>query len=151
MGVIGGNIVLLRDRHVHPAPGQEEELDDADVRRQLAVAQRLGIGEIGITAKEPVDHRCDEARLQQVAGFRLLQRQRREEGEFDGTVGCGARIERVDDVIGLAEPERQADHELVADVADDLLRNRIRIAEHHWHRETASQDRSVPESERSPS
>ena len=38
VGVVGGNIVLLRDGHVHPAPGEEEELDDADVRRQACHA-----------------------------------------------------------------------------------------------------------------
>ena len=62
-------------------------------------------------------------------GPRLLQRQRGEESEIDRAVGGRTRIERVDDVVGLAEPERQPDHELPADIADDVLGDRIGIGE----------------------
>ena len=61
--------MLLRERHVQPFSGQEEELDHLDVRRQRAGMQRAGIGQIGIAAEQPVDHRPDEAPFKQVSGF----------------------------------------------------------------------------------
>ena len=48
-------------------------------------------------------------------------------------VGGGARIERVDDVIRLAEPERQADHQIGPDVTDDILGDRLGVGEQFWH------------------
>ena len=48
-------------------------------------------------------------------------------------VGGRARIKRIDDVIGLAEPERQPDHEIGADIADDVLRDRLGIGEQFRH------------------
>src|SRR5262249_43196214 len=65
--------------------------------------------------------------------FRLFQRQCREERDVDGTISRRARIERVGDVIGLAKPERQSDHEPLADVTNDVFRDRFRIAEQFWH------------------
>ena len=79
--------------------------------------QRSGIGEIRISAEQPLDHRRNEAPLQQIGRARLFQRQRREEGETDGAIRNRARIKRVDDVVGLAETERQADHEIGPDIA----------------------------------
>ena len=100
--------MLLRERHMQPPSRQEEELDHLDIGRQRTGTQRIGIGEIGIAAEQPLDHRRDEAPLQQIGRLRLFQRQRGKEGQIDGAVGGRARIERVDDVVGLAEPERQA-------------------------------------------
>ena len=40
MGIIGGDIALLRIGHAQPFAGQEEELDHLDIRRQLAFMQR---------------------------------------------------------------------------------------------------------------
>ena len=57
MGVVGGDVVLLRERHVQPPSRQKEELDHLDIRRQRARMQRVGIGEIGIAAEQPLDHR----------------------------------------------------------------------------------------------
>ena len=68
--------MLLRERHVQPFSRQEEELDHLDVGRQRARMQRVGIGEIGIAAEQPVDHRRDEAPFQQAVRPRLFQRQR---------------------------------------------------------------------------
>ena len=50
--------MLLRERHVQPLAGQEEELDHLDIRRQRAGMQRVGISEVGIAAEQPVDHRA---------------------------------------------------------------------------------------------
>ena len=126
VGVICGDVILLRRRDMQPASRQEEELNHLDIGRQFTGAQRRGISEIGISTKQPLDDRRDEAPLQQIGRPRLFQRQRREEGETDGAVGNRARIKRVDDVIGFAEAERQADHEIGPDIGDDVLCNRLR-------------------------
>jgi hypothetical protein len=137
VGVIRRDVVLLRLGDMQPSTGKKEELDHADVRWKLSGAQRRGIGEIGIAAEQPIDHRRDEARFQQIAGLRLLQRQRREEGQVDRTVGACTRVERVDDVVGLAEPERQSHHELPADIADDVIGDRFGIGENFRHQSKA--------------
>ena len=133
MGIVRGDVVLLRVRHVQPFAGQEEELDHLDVGRQLAGMQRAGIGQVGISAEQAIDHRADEAPFEQARGPRLFQRQRRKQGELDRTVGGGAGVQRVDDMVGLAEPERQADHEVGSDIADDILRDRFGVGKQLWH------------------
>ena len=47
--------------------------------------------------------------------------------EVDGAVGGGPCIQRVDDVVGLAEPQRQADHETGSDLADDVVDNSLGV------------------------
>ena len=44
-------------------------------------------------------------------------------------------VQRVDDVIGLAEPERQSDHEVGSDIADDVFRDRVGVGKQLWHRD----------------
>ena len=125
--------MLLRERHVQPLPGQEEEFDHLDVGRQFAGMQRRGICEVGIAAKQAIDHRADEAPFEQAGGPWFFQRQRREQCEFDRTIGGGARVQRVDDMVGLAKPERQADHEVGSDITDDVLRDRFGVGKQLWH------------------
>ena len=72
-------------------------------------------------------------RSSRLDGLRLFQRQRGKERQVDRAVGGGARVERVDDVVGLAEPERQADHEVGSDIADDILRDRFGVGKQLWH------------------
>ena len=93
----------------------------------------MGINEIRISAEQPLDNGRNEASLEQVGRLGLFQRQRREEGEADGAIGDRARIKRIDDVIGLAEAERQADHEIGADIANDVLRDRLRAGKYLRH------------------
>ena len=133
MGIVRGDVMLLRERHVQPFAGQEEELDHLDVGRQFAGMQRAGIRQVGIATKQAIDHRADEAPFEQARGPRLFQRQRRKERQLDRTVGGGACVQRVDDMVGLAEPERQADHEVGADIADDILRDRFGVGKQLWH------------------
>ena len=79
--------MLLRERHMQPLSGQEEELDHLDVRRQRARMQRARIGKIRIAAEQPVDHRTDEAPFEQIARPWFFQRQRGKQGQLDRAVG----------------------------------------------------------------
>ena len=126
--------MLLRERHVQPAPRQEEEFQHLDVGRQPPRAQRRDIGQIRIAAEQPLDHRGAKARFQKTPRLRLLQRQRREQGQADGRISRRPRIQRIDDVVGLAKPERQTHHEVLADITDDLVDDGLGGGKQLWHR-----------------
>ena len=64
MGVVGGNIILLRERIAEPGAGQKEKFIDLDVRRQSACDQRLGVVEFGISLEQPVGEGIDKAALE---------------------------------------------------------------------------------------
>ena len=119
--------MLLCKRHMQPSAGQKEEFDDLDVGRQRTATNRIGIGKVGIAAEQTLDHRSDETPLQQVRRIGFFQGQRGKESQVDGAIGGRASIERVDDVIRLAKPERQSDHQIRPNVADDILSNRLGI------------------------
>ncbi len=125
--------MLLRERHVQPFSRQEEKLDHLDIGRQFAGMQRIGIGQIGIATEQAIDDRRDEAALQQIGGLWLFQRQRGKQRQIDAPIRDGTGIKRVDDVVGLAEPERQPDHQISSDVANDILRHRLGIGEMFRH------------------
>ena len=95
--------------------------------------QRVGISKIGVTAEQAVDHGRDEAVLDQVLWLRLLQRQRGKQRQADRAIGDRARIERIDDVVGLAEPKRQPHHQIGPDVADNVLCNGLGLGEKFRH------------------
>ena len=107
MGVIRRDIILLRHRIVQPAARQKEEIVDLDVRRQLSRPQRLRIGQFGITAEQPFDHRRQKPLFQFVGIARFLKRQSCEYLEVDRLVRGSMGEDRVGDVIGLAQPQRQ--------------------------------------------
>ncbi|KAH2811748.1 hypothetical protein KXV85_005258, partial [Aspergillus fumigatus] len=133
MGVVRGNIVLLRERHAQPPARQEEEFQHLNIRRQPPGTQRRDVGKVRIAAEQPLEQRPAEARFEQACRPRLLQGQRREQRKLDGGIGRRAGIERIDDVVGLAEPERQAHHEVLADVADDFIDDRVGFRKQLWH------------------
>ena len=95
--------------------------------------QRGGVVEVGPAAEQAVDHRRNEPPLQLVRRPRLLQRQRGEEGQVEIAIGSGPPIERIDDVIGLAESQRQSHHQMRTDIADDVIGNRGGIGENLGH------------------
>ena len=61
MGVVGGNVALLRGGDAEARAGLEEELVDLDIGRQRARAQRGGVGELGIAGENAVRERLQEA------------------------------------------------------------------------------------------
>ena len=66
MGIVGGNIVLLRAGTCSHRPARKKNSITLNVGRQRTCVQRFGIGEIGIAAEQTVDHGRDEAPLQQI-------------------------------------------------------------------------------------
>ena len=115
-----------------PRAGREEELVDLDVRRQRARVQRPRISELGIAREHAVRDRLEEAPFEVALAARLLQGERGEDAKLDRGIGGRAREQRVGDVIGLAEAERQSELDIFADARDDRVGHPIRIFERDW-------------------
>ncbi len=120
---------MLRGRDAQPGAGLEEELIDLDIRRQLAGMQGKRIGEIGRAAENAFRERPQEARFEAGLGARLLERQGGEDAEMNRGVGGRARKQGIGDVIGLAEAERQSQHDGLADTGDDRIGHLICVIE----------------------
>ena len=129
MGVVGGDVALLRGGDAEAGAGLEEEFVDDDVRRERARMQRLGIGELGIAGEHALCEWLHEAPFEARPAAWRLQCQRCEDMEADRRVGRRAREQGVGDVVGLAEAERQRQHEVLADAGDDGIGDAIRIVE----------------------
>ena len=57
--------------------------------------------------------------LERAAAARLLQRERGEDAQADRAIGRRSGEQRVGDVVGLAESERQRQHDRLADARHD--------------------------------
>lgn len=137
VGVVRRDVVLLRIGITEPFSGKEEKLDDLDVRRQGLGVERLGVVQIGIAAEQAIDDRPDKPLLKGGRWSRLFQRQCREDRQMDRWIGHRAPEQRIDDVIRLAQPERQPDDQPRPDVADNVVRDRFRIGKDFRHRISA--------------
>ena len=133
MRVIRRDVVLLRVSISDPLPGEKEKFDYLDIWRQRFSMNRLGVFEIGKATEQTVDHRSDEAAFEIGTRRRLLQRERRKNGQMDRRIGNRASKERIDDVIGLAEAEGQPHDQRFADLADDVVDDRFRIGKDFGH------------------
>jgi hypothetical protein len=121
------DVALLRGGDAEPRAGREEELVDLDVWRQPALALRDGIGELRIAGEEALRERRYEAPFEIALPARLLQGERGEDAQIDRRIGGRAIKQRVGDVIGLAQPERQRQHDILADAGDDRVDHALRI------------------------
>ena len=129
MRVVGADVALLRGGDAEPRARREEELVDLDVWRQPALAQRDAIGELRIAGEEALRERGNEAAFEVALPARLLQGECGEDAQVDRRIGGGAGEQRVGDVIGLAQPERQRQHDILADAGDDRVGHALRICE----------------------
>jgi hypothetical protein len=129
VGVVGGDVALLRGSDAEAGAGLEKELVDDDVRRERAGMVRLGIGQLGIAGEHALCEWLHEAPFEARPAARRLQCQRGEDMEPDRRVGGRAREQGVGDMVGLAEAERQRQHEFFPDAGDDGVGDAIRIVE----------------------
>ena len=127
MRIVRRDIMLLRIRRVEPLPGLEEEFIDLDVGRHLPGADRSRVVQRRVSGEQALGDGVKEAAFQLALGARGLQCQRRENGQVDRGVGRSPGIERIGDVIGLAEAERQGEHDRLADLLDNRVGNTHRI------------------------
>jgi hypothetical protein len=119
--VVGARVALLRARVVELAPRREVELAHLDVGRQGPRVARLRVGELGIPAEEPPPHRLHQAALELSVPARRGEGQRSQDREPHPRILGGAPVERVDELVGLADPERSPEHDLAPDRRERLL------------------------------
>jgi hypothetical protein len=67
-------------------------------------------------------------------GCRLLQRQGGKDREMDRADRSPRAVEGIDDVIGLAETQREAHDQPGSNVADDVIGDSVRVRKNSWHR-----------------
>ena len=111
-GVVRGDIALLRRRVLQVVAGLQEELAHVDVGRQAGAAQGLHVVQVGIVAEHPVDQRRQEVALQVALADRLFQAERGDDGQPATGVGGDAAVQRVDEGVGLADGQRDAQHDV---------------------------------------
>ena len=129
MGVVGRDVVLLLARRAEPASRHQEKLMDLDVARQRSLPQRRRIEKLGIARKETLGDRLKKAPFEIARRARNFKRQCRQDAQTDRRIVDGARRQRIGDVIGLAESERQRQHDLAADPRDNSFRQPSGIVE----------------------
>ncbi len=129
VGIIGADVITLGGGHGKPRPCLEEELINFDVGREVVAVKRDGISEIGITAEQPLCHGLNESPLELGPAARPLQRERGEDAQPDRGIRRRARKQRIGDVIGFAESQRQRQHDVLAHTGDDRCDETIGIFE----------------------
>ena len=108
MAVVAADVILLRRGAVEQAAGLHEELLHTDIPRQAALVQVREEIQLGVVAKHSFDERFDKALLKTVTLRRTAQAQGRIERQRPFGQFCDAPVQRVDEQIGLAQPQRHA-------------------------------------------
>jgi hypothetical protein len=129
MGVIRADVILLRGGNSETRARLEEEFVDGDVRRQRARVQRERIGELRIAGEQALRDRREEAPFEIALAARRLERECGEDAQPDRWIGDRAGEQRIGDVIGFAQPERQSERDRLADAGDDFVGHALRICE----------------------
>ena len=118
MGVVAADVVLLWHGLADLRAGLEEELPHRDVGRQLTALLGAGVLQILIGRHRARHHGVDEC----TTHTRCPRRIERECGENDQIEPGVARhpvVQRIDEAIGLAQAQWDAEHDLRADAVDD--------------------------------
>ena len=129
MGVVRRDVVLLGVAIAQKRPGLEEELDHSDIGRQRIVPAVRHIVEPGDAVVEAFRQRPGEATLQPLAARRRVEGQGRLDGQVDLRVAQRPAVERIGDMVRLAEAERQRQDDRLADRRDHRVGQRIGLGE----------------------
>ena len=111
-GVVGGDVALLGHRVLQVVAGLQEELAHVDVGWQAGAAQRLHIVQVGVVAEHPLHERLQEVALQVALADGLFQAERGDDGQPAAGVGGDAAVQRIDEGVGLADGQRDAQHDV---------------------------------------
>jgi hypothetical protein len=111
-GVVGRDVALLRHRIAQVVAGLHEELAHLHVGRQRMRAQVLHVVQVGVVLEQALDQRAEEMRLELTLAHRPLQRQRRDDAQPPRGVGLDAPVQQVDEGVGLADAQRNAEHDV---------------------------------------
>ncbi|MNS90169.1 hypothetical protein D3C72_1242070 [compost metagenome] len=121
MAVIAADVILLRRGTVEQAAGLHEELLDVDVARQTIATQVGEKFQLRIIAEDPFDKGFEKSLLQTIAQGRAPQAQRGVDRQSSLGRLCDSSIQRVDEVIGFAQPQRQAHVDMRRQPCQDVI------------------------------
>ncbi|MCY1417632.1 hypothetical protein D9M71_331720 [compost metagenome] len=107
MAVVAADIVLLGRFATQQAAGLQEELLDADIRRQAVTAQVCQVIELFVVGKHPLDKRLEKTALQTITQRRAAQAQRRVDRQPALGQLLDPRVQRIDEVVRLAQAQGQ--------------------------------------------
>ncbi|MNN27556.1 hypothetical protein D3C81_1410950 [compost metagenome] len=121
MAVVAADVVLLRGLAVQQAAGLQEELLDANVRRQAVVAQVGEVGELFVVSEYALNERLKKAPLQAIAQRRAAQAQRGVDRQLALRQVADPRIQGVDEGVGFAQAQWQAHVDVGRQAGQHLL------------------------------
>lgn len=108
VAVVAADVILLGRGAVEQAAGLHEELFDADVGGQ-AVAVQVGEEiEFRVITEDALDEGFDKAFLQAITQRRAAEAQRGVDRQLPLGQAFDPPVQRVDEVIGFAQPQRHA-------------------------------------------
>jgi len=128
MGVVGADMVLLGRCHPQLAASQKEKFLNADIGGQGIALAGLGVVQGRVIPVEALQHRRQEAFLQIRLEDGFFQCQGGENGQRQGVVRRHPVIEGIGDMVGLAQPQGQGEHNTRANLADNVVRQHCRVA-----------------------
>ncbi|RMU41665.1 hypothetical protein ALP29_200310 [Pseudomonas syringae pv. avii] len=113
VAVIAADVVLLGRRTVEQAARLHEELLDADVGRQLVAAQCGEKFKLRVVTEGAFQKRLEKPRLQTLTGCGASQGQGGVDRQPSLWQLADALVQRVDEPIGLAQPQRHAEMDML--------------------------------------
>ena len=119
--IVEAGVALLHPGVAGPCARLQEELGDLDVGRQALPAQRLDVVDIGVGAEHAIEQGLDETPLQAGAIGGAHQREPCEDAQAEAPVGLGQAIERVGELDGLADADRDGERKVASGAVDDRL------------------------------
>ena len=145
MAVIAADVILLRRRAVEQTARLHEKLLDTDVGGQ-AVALQIGEEiELRIITKHALDEGLDKALLQAIAQIRPTEAQRGIDRQLPLGQVLDAPVQRVDEMIRLAQPQRQAHVDVSRQTRQHIVHRLFdRTQLHHLKPLARSVDRGRP-------
>ena len=128
MGIIGADIIALGIGIAQQPARRQEELLHRDIRGQRSRAPGPGIVKLGIALIKTLRDRTKQAVGQRIGRLGHFQAEGCIDGQVEGRVGTGPAVKGIGQMIGLAERQRQAQHDALADAGNDLGHTGIGIA-----------------------
>ena len=122
VGVVEAGVTALRLTGVQQRAGLHVEFLDFDVGRQRVAFERPYVFQAGeVIAVDARHERVEEALLQATAAARRIQRQCRVNMQPARRIALDAPIQRVEQAMRLADPQRRTDVQGPVDTRQDAV------------------------------
>ena len=121
MRVVAADVVLLGAGVTEARARLHVELDNADIGRRATSLEIRQPAHGRIIAPDTLSDGRQHAGFQIAARRGRIQRQRRDDVQLDARILDGARVKRVEQRVGLADAQRRAQDNALAEAGDDRL------------------------------